>query len=36
VTHDPDLGLRAGRRITMVDGAVATDSGAVQQAPTGS
>ncbi|MCB2217378.1 ABC transporter ATP-binding protein [Desulfofustis glycolicus] len=35
VTHDPDLGLRAGRRITMVDGAVATDTGTAQSPPAG-
>jgi putative ABC transport system ATP-binding protein len=35
VTHDPDLGVRAGRRITMVDGAIATDTGAVQPPPAG-
>lgn len=27
VTHDPDLGKRAGRRITMVDGTVDADTG---------
>lgn len=35
VTHDPDLGLRAGRRITMVDGAIATDTGTAQRPPPG-
>ena len=30
VTHDPQLGARAGRRIQMVDGEIARDAGAAQ------
>jgi len=36
VTHDPDLGGRSGRQITMVDGAIATDSLTAQQTAAGS
>ncbi len=36
VTHDPDLGSRAGRQVTMVDGAIATDTGLAQQTAAGS
>lgn len=28
ITHDPDLGARAKRRLTMLDGAIESDSGA--------
>jgi putative ABC transport system ATP-binding protein len=36
VTHDPDLGTRAERQVTMVDGAIATDTGLAQQTAAGS
>ncbi len=36
VTHDPDLGGRSERQITMVDGAIATDTLTAQQTAAGS